>query len=260
MELFLRRDVPIGLGDFTILRNQPIEPSREMSMQSDWSKETLRKKPRSELVEIARDLSIDGLFSMDEEEIARKIHLKSKLADKFSQDKLDMLDKEIREEAIQKGNKDFIDSLKSKRRTKLLDMAKSLGADTSFRMDNMEIADEIKKELKASEEDLKIGNGRSDHTEDKEETGYVYVMVNSGKKGLVKIGMTEREPEKRAEELSSRTGIAVPFVVAYKAEVENPLKIEKSIHNELSDERINDKREFFKMSCTEAINTVQSIV
>ncbi len=43
--------------------------------------------------------------------------------------------------------------------------------------------------------------------------GYVYVLMNSSMRGLVKIGKTEREPEERAKELSASTGVPTPFMV-----------------------------------------------
>ena len=46
--------------------------------------------------------------------------------------------------------------------------------------------------------------------------GYVYVMINPSCEGLVKIGKTTKDPEERAKDLSSATGVATPFIVVYK--------------------------------------------
>ncbi len=65
--------------------------------------------------------------------------------------------------------------------------------------------------------------------------------------GLVKIGMTMEDPELRAAELSSVTGIPTAFVVAIRLRVVNPRKKEKAVHELLTQlgYRVNGKREFF---------------
>jgi len=90
-----------------------------------------------------------------------------------------------------------------------------------------------------------------------EKQGYVYVLVNSAKPEMVKIGMTERNPQKRAEELSSSTGVAVPYVVAYEAATDRPKEVEKAVHDKLSEERVNSDREFFRVGATRAIEIIQ---
>ena len=77
--------------------------------------------------------------------------------------------------------------------------------------------------------------------------GYVYCMVNDAMPGLVKIGMTCEEPEHRAKELSSATGVPFPFRVVVSKKVVNPKEKEHAIHELLSalGFRVNEKREFF---------------
>ena len=60
--------------------------------------------------------------------------------------------------------------------------------------------------------------------------GYVYVMINPSYEGLVKIGKTTKDPDARAKELSSATGIATPFIVAYKRMFNDCHVAEKTIH------------------------------
>ena len=86
--------------------------------------------------------------------------------------------------------------------------------------------------------------------------GYVYVMINPSMNGIVKIGMTTREPEDRAVELSATTGVPTPFIVAYKRRVSDCAFAEKKIHEQLSEYRVNDGREFFRLTVTDAINVV----
>jgi len=89
--------------------------------------------------------------------------------------------------------------------------------------------------------------------------GSVYIFVNSSMPEVVKIGITEGEPEDRAKSLSSPTGVPTPFIVVWKELVENPAKVEAIIHAKLQKKRVSNKREFFKISTPEAIKIVQEI-
>ena len=75
-------------------------------------------------------------------------------------------------------------------------------------------------------------------------------------KGLIKVGKTTRDPEERAEELSSSTGVPTPFFVGYQAEVNNCTRAESFVHTALKVYRLNESREFFKASMTVAINAI----
>lgn len=88
--------------------------------------------------------------------------------------------------------------------------------------------------------------------------GYVYVMINSSMNGLVKIGKTGKDPEERAKELSTATGIATPFTVVYKRMFNDCDKAEKNAHAILSERgyRVNNKREFFSIDISEAIDLI----
>lgn len=92
--------------------------------------------------------------------------------------------------------------------------------------------------------------------------GYVYVMINPSYEGLVKIGKTTKEPEDRAKELSSATGVATPFIVVYKRMFNDCNIAEKTIHKILTNQgvRVNNSREFFRLPISDAINTILSIV
>lgn len=91
--------------------------------------------------------------------------------------------------------------------------------------------------------------------------GYVYVMINPSYEGLVKIGKTTKDPEERAKELSSATGIATPFIVAYKRMFNDCSRAESLIHSILEERghRINKSREFFSISISDAINVLLEI-
>ena len=89
--------------------------------------------------------------------------------------------------------------------------------------------------------------------------GFVYIMINpSYGKEIVKIGKTTKEPEERAKELSSSTGVATPFIVVYKRAFKNCHIAEKIAHEILESRgcRVNSSREFFAISIPDAINII----
>ena len=83
-------------------------------------------------------------------------------------------------------------------------------------------------------------------------------MINPSYDGIIKIGKTAKDPEERAKELSSATGVATPFIVVYKRLFKNCHLAETFIHNYLTDKgyRINNSREFFSVPIDEAINLI----
>lgn len=89
--------------------------------------------------------------------------------------------------------------------------------------------------------------------------GYVYILINSSMRGLVKIGETSRNPEQRASELSKPTGIPTPFEVAYEEFVQDRKTVEKLLHTELAPYREEQNREFFRISLNEAIKALRKI-
>lgn len=76
--------------------------------------------------------------------------------------------------------------------------------------------------------------------------GFVYVLGNEAMPGIFKLGMTSKSPYLRAKELSSATGVPSPFVVLCYGEFENARAKEQACHEQLSEYRWSDNREFFK--------------
>jgi hypothetical protein len=65
--------------------------------------------------------------------------------------------------------------------------------------------------------------------------------------GILKIGMTQDEPDARAAELSGATGVPMPFRVEISKRVARAFEKEQAMHELLSalGYRVNEKREFF---------------
>jgi len=87
-------------------------------------------------------------------------------------------------------------------------------------------------------------------------SGYVYALINPAADGLVKIGKTTRDPEERAKELSSATGVPAPFIVVYSALFNDCSRAESYVHTILNDRRLSNSKEFFRVTTTEAIKAI----
>lgn len=79
------------------------------------------------------------------------------------------------------------------------------------------------------------------------ERGYVYALINPTLAGMVKVGKTTKDPNERAKELSSATGVPTPFLVAYQIYVADCCNAEKCVHTYLEESgyRVSGNREFF---------------
>lgn len=78
--------------------------------------------------------------------------------------------------------------------------------------------------------------------------GYIYCLSNkSFKKNIYKIGYTSKKPNIRAEQLY-KTGLPTPFKVEISKYVNDIVKAERQLHEKFDKMRINEDREFFKVS------------
>lgn len=91
------------------------------------------------------------------------------------------------------------------------------------------------------------------------ENGYVYILVNPTFANYVKIGKTTKDPEMRAREISSGTGVPAPYSVAWDVLVHDCHEAERAIHRELAQYRARNDREFFALPLKQAIAAVQRL-
>jgi hypothetical protein len=77
--------------------------------------------------------------------------------------------------------------------------------------------------------------------------GFVYLLANYSMPDLYKVGMTERSPHLRAEQLGS-TGVPTPFTMLCYLESDRMEWMEKNLHNAMADFRESRNREFFRFS------------
>lgn len=78
-------------------------------------------------------------------------------------------------------------------------------------------------------------------------TGYVYCMTNPAMPGLVKIGYTERLLDERLQEANASTWVPQPFSIELAKFVKEPNAKEQIIHRIFGSQRVNPKREFFRV-------------
>lgn len=88
---------------------------------------------------------------------------------------------------------------------------------------------------------------------------FVYVLVNKSMPDMVKIGMTVRNVDERAKEISGATGVPTPWVPVYSFKCFNSLKLEQEIHQHLDAVRVSGNREMFYMHSKDAIDVVKQL-
>ena len=81
---------------------------------------------------------------------------------------------------------------------------------------------------------------------------WVYVLSNPSSPGLLKIGYTKKLPEERAKQISSATGVALPYKVEWAYQCFNGEMVEREVHYKLKAQRVNSSKEFFQVSLEEA--------
>lgn len=87
---------------------------------------------------------------------------------------------------------------------------------------------------------------RPPHVLDGSDPGIVYIVRSPGHElNLYKIGLTRRNADVRAGELSAATGVPLPFGVLASWEVGDCTAVERECHTRLEAMRVNPGREFF---------------
>jgi hypothetical protein len=90
-------------------------------------------------------------------------------------------------------------------------------------------------------------------------TEFVYVLVNKSIPGMCKIGMTVRDVDERAKEISSATGVPTPWIPVYSFKCFDSYKLEQEIHKHLDAIRVSHNREMFEIASVDAIKIVKQL-
>jgi hypothetical protein len=88
---------------------------------------------------------------------------------------------------------------------------------------------------------------------------WVYILSNPSTPGLLKIGYTKQLPEERCKQISSATGVALPYKVEWAYKCFNGETIERQVHHKLKSHRVNNNKEFFQISLDEAKKVINLI-
>jgi hypothetical protein len=91
--------------------------------------------------------------------------------------------------------------------------------------------------------------------------GWIYVMRSAAHpRNVFKIGLTRKEPEERAEKLSSATGLPDGLFVLHEWHVPNCAEMEAQIHARLYPYRVNPGREFFDLPLKDIVQVIEVLV
>ena len=90
--------------------------------------------------------------------------------------------------------------------------------------------------------------------------GWIYVLSTRELPDLLKVGMTTRTVEQRAQEINGATGVALPFGVRRCWRVSDPAKVEKRVHQALHEFRLRNDREFFRVSFRVAVQLIDTLI
>lgn len=88
--------------------------------------------------------------------------------------------------------------------------------------------------------------------------GYIYLLSNSYVPKLVKFGYTDRDPETRASELSTPTGVPGKWQVKKSWLVPDAYEIEQKVFSALSNHRKTG--EFFELNVDTAIGKIEALL
>jgi hypothetical protein len=87
---------------------------------------------------------------------------------------------------------------------------------------------------------------------------WVYVLSNPSHSHY-KIGYTKNEPEIRAKQISTSTGVALPYKVEFAFQCFNGEALEHEVHRKLEYCRVNQNREFFDITLHEAKEVIVNL-
>jgi len=115
--------------------------------------------------------------------------------------------------------------------------------------------------MKDNEERYSYSYSKGDQIELKHvkvESGFVYILSNELMPNIYKVGFTARNPDERAVEITSKSGLPKPFKVEKYWRSDDPFIVEQRIHGALSE--FAQGREFFKGDLNEICEFIDYLV
>jgi hypothetical protein len=102
---------------------------------------------------------------------------------------------------------------------------------------------------------------KSEHKIEGPDPGIIYVMRSEGHdRQLFKIGLTRRNAELRAGELSDATGVPLPLSVLAEWQVADYNRVEAEVHRRLARFRVSKRREFFRVPISAIVRTIEDVI
>jgi hypothetical protein len=91
--------------------------------------------------------------------------------------------------------------------------------------------------------------------------GEIYIQRSPAHEiNLYKIGLTRRNTQLRSAELTSATGVPLPFGILATWKVGNCERVEQETHKRLAAYRVNPRREFFHTELSEIVRIVEAVI
>ena len=90
-------------------------------------------------------------------------------------------------------------------------------------------------------------------------SGIISVLTNAAMPGLIKIGFTDKTPQKRVEGLSRATGVPMLFDIEWAFPCFNAIRLEREVHNYFDGYRLRKDREFFRVSVDKAKEIIREL-
>jgi hypothetical protein len=87
--------------------------------------------------------------------------------------------------------------------------------------------------------------------------GFVYVLTNPAMPGLVKIGSTDGDDAGTRIAQLYTTGVPLPFQIEFAARVDDIVAVERALHSAFAPNRLNPKREFFRLDPDQPISILK---
>jgi len=91
----------------------------------------------------------------------------------------------------------------------------------------------------------------------RDRAGCVYVLINSGLPGVVKIGRSIKPARERAKEINAGTGVIIPWTVFHESQADDCVTSEKMVHRSLQKVRVNRRKEGFRIEAEVAAEIVK---
>lgn len=91
--------------------------------------------------------------------------------------------------------------------------------------------------------------------------GFIYLASNAGfKDNLLKIGISQKQPDLRLAALSKSTAAPAEFELLYANSTQNVKKVESRVHSLLKKYRFRSQKEYFIIKPPDAIKVIEKII